>query len=182
MKIFGSLCFGLLLMVNLPVTESIYSYSVSKIEGGNQSLSAFEGKKILIVTLPLQQTAAADSFLFALDTLASAHSSNLVVIATPSYEDGYTPSQKNQLKNWYRSQLGSYIVVTDGLHTRKTSGSQQHGLFQWLTDVNKNEVFDMDITGEEWKFFVRETGVLYGALLPQTRIWSNSVQKTLLLQ
>ncbi|MCB9056135.1 MAG: hypothetical protein H6549_09765 [Chitinophagales bacterium] len=173
---------SILSILLLHTSESIYSYTVPKIEGGNQPLSELEGKKILVVTLPLQQNGAADSFLYSLDTLATAHISNLKVIATPSYEDGFTPSQRNQLKQWYRSKLGNDILITDGLKTRKISGNQQHALFKWLTDVTKNEVFDMDISGPEYKFFVKETGQLYGLLKPHSRVWGQAVQKTLALE
>src|ERR1700741_570617 len=163
-------------------TESIYSHSVNISKGGHPPLSSYQGKKMLIVTLPLQQNASADSFLYALDTLAVAHTSNLVVIAVPSYEDGYTPAQKSTLQQWYRSKLGSYIVITDGLYTRKTSGSQQHGLFRWLTDVTKNEGFDIDVSGDGYKFFVDGSGQLFSVLRPHTKMSSNAVQKTLQIQ
>lgn len=164
------------------LTESIYTFTVPRIEGGSQALSSYQNKKILIVNLPLQQSAPEDSFLYCLDTLASAHINTLQVIATPSFEDGYYAERKSTLEQWYRSKLGNYILVTDGLSTRKTSGSQQHPLFKWLTDVNKNEIFDVHITSPGYKFFVNETGKLYGLLLPQTKIGSKSVQKILNLQ
>lgn len=165
----------------LPVT-SIYSYSVPTIEGGTQPLSAYQGQRMLIVTLPLQQTAFADSFLYSLDTLASAHSANLKVIGVPSYEDGYNPSLKSQLQLWYRSKLGHSITITEGLYTRKSSGSQQHSLFKWLTDDSLNESFNMDVSGPNYKFFVRENGALYGVIEPLTKISSVAVYKTLNLQ
>jgi len=178
MKRLSSLGFSLLVLSTGWVI-SIYTYSVQKIEGGNQSLSAYQGKKILIVTLPIQQSASADTLLYCLDTLAAAHSTDLKVIAVPSREDGYTPSIKNQLKQWYRTKLGDYIIIADGIYSRKTSGSDQHGLFRWLTTVGENEYFNMDVTGPWFKFFVKTNGELYGVLGPQTRISNISVNKTL---
>ncbi len=160
----------------------IHNYSVPKIEGGNQSLSAYQGKKILVITLPLVQGASADSMLYSLDTLGAAHASSLQIIAVPSYEDGYTVTQKPQLQQWYRSKLGNHIVITEGLYTRKTSGSQQHALFKWLTTVTQNEVFDIDVAGPGYKFFADESGILYGVLRPHSKISGVSVQRTLQLQ
>lgn len=176
-KIF-SLGFLTLLMVQ---TESIYSYSVPKIEGGNQSLMAFQNKKLLVVTLPCQQSGSADSMLRALDTLALARLSQLQVLAVPAYEDGFTPQLKNQLKQWYRSKLGNYILITDGLYTRKTSGSQQHDLFKWLTTESMNESFNMDVEGPEFKFFVNPAGELNGVLKKVNRINGAAVQKAIQL-
>ena len=87
------------------VVESIYSHSVTTIEGVNKPLSSFTGKKILIITLPLQQTSSNDSLLHSLDSLNTAYNGSLIIIATPSYEDGYTPAIKDSLKQWYRSML-----------------------------------------------------------------------------
>lgn len=156
--------------------QSIYSYSVPKIEGGTQALTAFQNKKLLIITLPTQQTAGNDSLLHAIDSLRAANSSTLSIIAVPSYEDGFTPAIKNSLKSWYRSILSSSIVITDGLYTRETSGSQQHGLFQWLTDKNKNGHFDIDVTGPRMKFFIWTDGNLDGVLSATTKLGGIAMQ------
>ena len=180
MKLFSAINIAILFCCITPT--SIYNYSVPKIEGGEQSMAAFQGKKILIVTLPVLQTAAADSFLYSLDSLATARAANLRVIGVPSIEDGFAAAQKTQLAEWYRAKLDTGILITDGLYTRKTSGAQQHALFKWLTDVAENEVFDMDVDGPQFKFFVKENGELYGVLQTQIKISSNAVNRTLELQ
>lgn len=170
-----------ILLLLMPAITGIYNHSVTRIEGGTYPLSNCQGKKILITTLPLQPSAAADSALYSLDTLGQAHTGDLTVIAVPAFEDGYTVSQKEQLKQWYRNKLGNHIIVTEGMYTRKTSASQQHPLFRWLTTVAENEVFDIDVDGEGYKFFVSSSGRLCAVLRPHTRIWSQAVQKTLRL-
>lgn len=159
--------------------QNLYNFSLSTIEGGSQSISAFRNKKILIITLPIQQNAASDSMLLNLDTLATAHINTLKIIAVPAYEDGFSSNLKNQLNHWYRTRLTDYVLISDGLYTRKTSGQQQHSLFKWLTDVSKNGFFDIDVTGEGFKFYIDESGELKGVLRPQTKVSSRSVQKTL---
>lgn len=166
-------------LVSVSLWEGIYDYSVPKIEGGDQALSAYSGKKIMVVNLPLTRDAAADSLLYALDTIATAHATDLAVIAVPSVEDGFTSSQKDSLQSWYRSKLGNHVLITDGLYTRKISGYQQHGLFKWLTDVNRNTAFNMEITDPGYKFFVHADGTLYAVLRPHTKMWSNAVNKVL---
>lgn len=159
--------------------SSIYNFNIPLIEGGNQPLSSYQGKKLLIVTLPLQQNPSTDSLLFSLDTMAIAHVADLKVIATLSYEDGFTAEQKTYLNNWYRSKLGNNIVISDGLYTRKSSGSLQHPLFSWLTHVAENGRFDIDVTEEETKFFVNTDGLIYGVLRKQTKMWSNTLKRVI---
>jgi glutathione peroxidase-family protein len=172
----------ILLLTAAALPPSIYTYTVPKIEGGTQPLSAVQGRRLLVITLPVQQSAAADTLLYCLDTLATAHSSNLFVIGVPAIEDGYTAAQKTALTTWYRSKLNTNIIITDGLYTRKTSGSQQQGLFKWLTTDSLNGIFDNDIVGPGHKFFVKVSGDLYGQLSPQTKISGHAVQRTLQIQ
>ncbi len=162
--------------------NTVYNYSVPKIEGGSQSLSAYQGKKLLLITLPVAQDASADSLLYSLDTLAAARAASLKVIAVPSYEDGFTDEQKIQLKQWYRSKLSSNIVITDGLYTRRSSGNQQHPLFKWLTTMVENEIFDVEMSAPGCKFFTNSNGQLYGVLKERSKMWGGSVQKTLGMQ
>lgn len=144
--------------------ESIYTHSVTSIEGDNKPLSACTGKKILIITLPIVHNGSNDSLLHSLDSLRAVYTGSLVIIGVPAYEDGYTPAIKNSLKTWYRSILNPDIIVTEGLYTRKVSGVLQHPLFQWLTDKNKNGHFDQDVSGPRNKFLVWTDGELSGVL------------------
>lgn len=172
----------LLFTTNVFFATGIHNYVVPKLEGGSQQLSAYQGKKILIVTLPLVQDASTDSTLYSLDTLGSANISSLKIVAVPSFEDGYTGSQKNQLLQWYRTKLGNHILITEGLYTRKASGTQQHTLFKWLTSATLNEGFDIDVEGPGYKFFANGNGALYSVLRPHSKISGQSVQRTLKLQ
>lgn len=157
-------------LLSMTSSESIYTHSVTTIEGQFRSIGDYQGKKLLIITLPIQQNASNDSLLGSIDSIRAVHAASLVVIGVPSYEDGYTPAIRNQLKDWYRSKLGPAVLISDGLYTRKTSGSQQHPLFQWLTDKNKNGYLDQDVTGEKNKFFVWTDGKLLAALGAQVKI------------
>ena len=159
--------------------QSIYTYSVTSIEGENKPLSAYQGKKILFITLPVQQNTSNDSLLHSLDSIRTAYTSTLQIIAVPSYEDGYTDALKNSLKTWYRSILGMGIIVTEGMRTRKTTGTQQHELFKWLTQKEKNVHFDQDVAGPRHKFFVWTDGELVAAMVAQTRIGGTTMNTLL---
>jgi len=160
-------------------TESIYTHSVTSIEGTNKPLSAYQGKKLLIVTLPLQQNNFSDSILHSLDSLNTAYNGSLVIIGVPAYEDGYTISMKEDLKQWYRSILSMDIIVTEGLYTRKASTSLQHPLFKWLTQKSKNDHFETDVYAQGDKFIVWTNGELIGVLGARTKIGSSTVNELL---
>lgn len=152
------------------LSQSVYTYTVKSIEGSTMPLNAYTGKKILVITLPTQQNSSNDSLLHSLDSIRATYTGLLQIIAVPSYEDGYTPALKNQLMQWYRSILGMGIIVTEGERTRKTSGSQQHPLFVWLTDKDKNGFFEQDVAGPRHKFIVWTNGELTSVLGAPIRI------------
>ncbi len=160
----------------------VYDFSVPTHSGEQQPLSAYAGKKVMVITLPVEQSASADSLLYSLDTLAAAHSAALVVVAVPSVEDGYSAQVKDQLQHWYRSKLGAHILLTDGVYTRKTSGSLQHPLFQWLTHQSQNGGFDNDVEGPGSKFITTAQGKLFSVLSPRAKITGRSVQISLQAQ
>jgi glutathione peroxidase len=173
------LIFSSFFLTGAVCVESIYTNSVITIEGTNKPLTNYRGKKILVITLPIQQNSSNDSLLHSLDSLRSAYSGSLIIIAVPSYEDGYTATIKASLKQWYRSILSIDVIVTEGMYTRKSSGSQQHPLFKWLTDKTKNNHFDKDIGGPRNKFIVWTDGELIGVLGAQTKLGGSTVNELL---
>lgn len=178
MKILLLLAFASLAF-SYPRTESIYSISITTIEGQTKSLSEYQGKKILIVTLPIHQNPSNDSLLYSLDSLRQANISSLKIIGVPSYEDGYTPAIKTLLVNWYRTKLDSTITITDGQYTYKASGSYQHPLFKWLTNKTKNGHFGNEVLGPRSKFFIKESGELIAFMAPSSKL-NNAAMNSLL--
>lgn len=176
-------CFFILAMLAIaPPPAGIYDINVKTIEGPQKQLSGYQGKKMLFITLPLVRTNAADSFLVSVDSLAGANQATLKIITVPSVEDGYTSSQKQALKNWYRQFLDSSVVITTGMYTRKTSGSQQHKLFKWLTHQSRNGYFNEDVDGPGMKFMVRANGELMGVLKKRSRLGGAAMQRMLQAQ
>lgn len=159
-----------------------FQFSVDKIEGGKDSLVHYQGMKVLIVTLPTSVSPVGDTLLISLDSLGRAREGQLKIIAVPSFEEGFSQVNREYLLQWYRSKLGAHIIITDGMYTRKTSGSLQHPLFKWMTDVAINKVFDIDAEAAGYKYFINAGGLLYGVLLPHSRAGGLAVTRTLAIQ
>ncbi|HRG24729.1 MAG TPA: hypothetical protein PLL23_10060 [Chitinophagaceae bacterium] len=159
-----------------------FQFSVDKIEGGKDSLVHYQGMKVLIVIIPASVSPVGDSLLMSLDSLGRSREGQLKIIAVPSVEAGFSQVNRDDLYQWYRSKLGTHIIVSNGMYTRKTSGSLQHPLFKWLTDVAINKVFDIDAEAAGYKFFINSGGLLYGVLLPHSRASGQAVTRTLAIQ
>jgi hypothetical protein len=160
----------------------ISDYTIPKMEGGEQPLNVYAGKNVLLISLPIVQDSTGLAMLTSIDSIAAANTSTLQVIGIPSVEDGFLPANRASLLQWYRSILNNRVLISDGLQTHKTSASNQHALFGWLTQVGKNGVFDIDAEGPGQKFFVNEEGKLYAVLSPLTPLSSRVVSKILSVQ
>ena len=173
-KIFPILSFAIVVSLSF---NSIYDYSFTTIEGDTKTLGNYRQKKIVIITLPINETTETTRYLQRLDSLSKAHSSQLIMIGVPSFEDGYSASKKNTLKSWYRSKIGSQVIIAQGMYTRKVSGGQNQ-IFKWLTDKDLNTHFDIDVNGYGHQFFISETGELYGNIISEAK-WSNRIFREL---
>lgn len=156
--------------------NDLYSIHITTMAGTNKPLSDFEGKKILVVVLPVTKTADDSVFLRKIDSVSIAYASELSVIGAPSFEDGYELSNFEDLQTYYQSLLGSQVILAQGMYTRKAS-SQQHALFSWLTHKEENVHFDSDVQGARHKFFISEQGKLYGVLSPETPLTTRVMEK-----
>jgi glutathione peroxidase len=160
---------------------SIYTIHIITINGQDKLMQDFQGKKILIVVIPVTKTANDSAFLRTIDTVSRNYAQQISVIGVPSIEDGYTSNQLNQLQTYYHSFFGNRVTVTRGMYTRKESGTSQHELFSWLTRKEKNIHFDYDVSGVGQKFFVSEQGELYGVSDPEGRLNSRLMDRMIQL-
>lgn len=158
------------------IYSSVFDHSLPKLEGGNQSLSAFQGKKLMIVTIPSTQNEEANSFLQSLDSLATIHLDSIKVIAIPSIEEGFSGTPETI--HWYNELLHDSVFVASGIYTNNNSGAQ-HPLFAWLTNEAQNGRFEINNTGSGFKYFLNAEGALYGVITPEVKLNSAFFNKVI---
>lgn len=163
-------------LISWRYVESVYSHSVMSIEGVNKPLNNYQGKKIFVIVLPTIQNASNDSLLSSIDSLRIAKGSTVQIIGVPAYEFGYSPAIKESLKTWYRTKLNTAIIITDGLYVKKASGTQQHPLFMWLTDKDKNGYLNDEVQGIKSKYVIWTDGKLVGEFAPTTKMNGAAMQ------
>jgi len=139
-------------------------------------LTEFQGKKILVVELPVIISDDNAAFLGRLDSVSRAYQDQLVVIGVLSYDDGYTDSAAQSLQDWYHSIMGTQILITTGIYTHRDAVDQQP-LFFWLTHMDQNGHFDEDVGGINQKYFISETGDLFGVIGPETGLTDRLMQR-----
>lgn len=155
----------LLLLFAFTTATGVFDFSITTPEGEDVLLNTYQGKKLVIVVLPVTHTAADSGLLRLLDTLSINYADSVTLIGIPSYEDGYADDSLGSLMTWYRSLLGNQFVIAQGMNTRKNS-AYQTPLFSYLTHADENGYFDDDVYGAGEKFFIGTSGSLSGISTP----------------
>ena len=166
------LFFGFNTIIGLHVIGQNFSQlSFKTISGDSVSLSSFSGKKTLFFIAPLNQS---DPAYGQIQAFKNRYLDTVRVVAVFSYEDGYQSSNASAIQNLYN---GMSIILTEGVYTKKTSGTNQSTLMKWLTKKTMNLHFDMDSGGIGHKFFVTESGRLFAVMPAQTSLSSTIIDK-----
>jgi Glutathione peroxidase len=145
------------------IEGGFYDQPLTTMNNEAVNLHQFEGKRIVIVILPLSIEDSTGVTPEQIATLAINQKDSLVIIGVPGEEAGYSDAMKEQVKTLYVNEPANFIL-TSGMKVAKSSGGNQSSLFQWLTDINKNKFFDRDVTETGQKFFVNKYGHLYAVM------------------
>lgn len=156
------------------MAQSLHSLTIKNIDGNNVNLGSYQDSSILIICLAPVHTN--DSIrIKEIDSLITMYGSKMKMIGVMSIEDGYVDSNKTVIKNLYSSR-GITITLTEGMYTRKSSGSNQSVLLNWLTSKTQNHRFNIDAKGVGQKFFLDKYGKLFAVLSPEVPFISPIVE------
>jgi glutathione peroxidase-family protein len=155
----------LIAFVAFKTATGVFDLSITTADGGDQSLNIYQGKKMVIVVLPVTKTTADSALLELMDSLSINYADSVNMVGIPSYEDGFRDDSLSSLMTWYRSILGEQFIISAGMSTRKSS-AYQAPLFSYLTNADQNGHFNDDVSGAGEKFFIDALGNLYGISLP----------------
>ena len=154
----------------LAAGQTVPADSIPLIDSGSISLSQYAGKKIMLITIPVNHSEADSLTLINTEAIYQQYKDSMVFIAVPSYEDGYADTLQPAIKSWYRDTLHLSFIITTGMYTYNSSGSQQAYLFQWLTTETLNGHFGADVTGNWHKFLLNAAGGLNGVFSEGTKL------------
>lgn len=156
--------------------NGIYDLSVVSMDGTTVPLSQFQGKKLLIIVLPVTRQASDIRLFQAVDSISWKYNTQISVIGIPSSENGYVADSLVSLKQFYSSLMGSQVLLAQGMYTNRNSGTRQNGLFAWLTDKSKNTHFDQEVKGPGHKFFIDQKGQLVAVFPPDIGLSDRMMQ------
>lgn len=141
------------------VTPIVFFYDLKAIANNGRHLcfSDFRGKKVLIVNTASECGYTAQ--FSELSKLSGLYKSRLIIIGFPSND--FAEQEKGS-----DEEIAVFCSVTFGIQfplTRKSSvikGSEQHEVYKWLTDKNKNGWNDKQPEWNFSKYLINEQGTL----------------------
>jgi len=133
------------------------SPGITDIYNNTISIQSLQGKKILILILPLQKDTAAINQLL---RFQKKYEQKVAVLGLVTVQPG-SPSV-DFYKNTYNDASKEGITITTGISIDNKAADERESTIQWLTAKNNNRQADRYATGS--KYFLSEDGRLYAQL------------------
>ena len=166
---------SLVIVSSLIMAVSIYDFKVPVLEGNTIDLSAYKGKKILIVN-----TASKCGFTPQYDELQALYSKyqdKLVVIGFPANNfKGQEPGSNSEIKEFCKRNYGVTFPMAEKVSVK---GDDIHPLFKYLTDEAQKMGINDPIKWNFTKFLVDEKGKLVAVFESKVKPMSEDVTKYL---
>ena len=139
--------------VKSPV-ESIYDIKINSLMGDSIDLSAFKGKNILFVNVASQ--CGFTPQYEELQQLHEKYGDKVQVIGVPCNQFGsQEPGNASEIKSFCQRNYGVTFLITEKVDVK---GDQQHPLYQWLTQKEKNGANSSSVMWNFQKYLVDENG------------------------
>lgn len=147
------------LVISILISQlvSIYTISVSDVNGNTLNLSTFAGKKILLVNTSSNSPHVAQYA--KLEQLYQLHRDSLVIIAFPSNSFGNEPGNDSTIKSFV---LNTYHINFYLASKSSVIGADKSALYNWLAEKDLNGMMRGLPRGDFHKFLIDGEGKLIG--------------------
>jgi glutathione peroxidase len=136
---------------------NFYSLTYKPLTGPETAMSAYAGKKILLVNIA--NNSPLKSQIFELEILQQEFRDSLVVIAFPSNSFGHEPKTNAALQSYFTDSLQvSYHVA----QLSNVSGANLSSVCNWLKDESQNGITSFNFTRDFQKVLIDKNGKIAG--------------------
>src|SRR6195952_3965398 len=146
----------LLLPIFMIFFMSVYDFKVPALDGGTLDLSAYKGKKLLIVN-----TASKCGFTpqyTELQQLSDKYKDKLTIVGFPANNfGGQEPGTNTEIKEFCKKNYGVTFPMAAKVSVK---GDDTAPIFKWLCSKTENGVLDAEIKWNFGKFLLDEYGKL----------------------
>jgi glutathione peroxidase len=152
------------------INTSIYTLEFQDIDGNAQSMSQFQGKKILLVNIATESPRV--NQLAGLQQLHQQYGDSVVIIGFPSNSFGAEPRTNAEIKAFCQTNYGVTFLLAS---KTEVAGTQSHPIFNWLANATENGVIAVPTQRNFQKFLIGKTGMLSGYFVPAVEPADSSV-------
>lgn len=169
MIIFG--LFGLFTMNKVPKitqaqepTASIYEIKIKTLNGDDLDLSAYKGKKLLIVNVASK--CGLTPQYEELQKLHEQYGDKVTLLGVPCNQFlGQEPGSSEEIATFCSVNYGVTFQLTEKVNVK---GNEQHALYEWLTKKSLNGAEDSEVKWNFQKYLIDENGRLEAVFSPRT--------------
>lgn len=145
----------------IPAMKTLHDFKVTSIDGKEFDLSAFKGKKVMVVN-----TASECGYTPQYADLQKLYETyggdRFTVIAFPSNDFGQQePGTDAEIASFCKKNYGVTFPVMSKIPVK---GAETHPVYQWLTHKDQNGVMDSEVKWNFQKYLVDENGKLVDVL------------------
>ncbi len=156
------------------VPGSIYGFHIAAANGGTIDLSAYKGKKILIVNTPIELDNARQYS--ELEELYQKNKDRLVIIGVLANDFEIEPgSNKGSLAHREKNYRVTFPLASKLL----IRGPEMAPLYKWLTEMKYNNLKDTEIKWDFQKYLINESGKLVAVFDPKIKANSPEIAAAL---
>ena len=152
---------------------SMYNIKINDLDGNPINLEKFKGKYLLFVNVASKcgfTKQYAD-----LQELYDLYIDNLMVIGVPCNQFGaQEPGSPDEIQTFCKKNYGVTFLMTEKISVK---GSNQHPLYNWLTDKSLNGVKNSTVKWNFQKYIVDKDGNLIDYFYSMTRPLSSKITK-----
>lgn len=155
--------------------ESVYSIKISALNGVPISLSEYKDKYILFVNVASKCgfTRQYED----LQQLYDTHKDRLMIIGVPCNQfGGQEPGTATDIQTFCQQNYGVTFLMTEKVDVK---GKNQHTLYQWLTQQDKNGSSSSSVKWNFQKYLVGKKGELIDYYFSSTNPLSDKIKKHL---
>jgi len=155
--------------------ESIYNIMVNGIDGKPLLLEQYRGKKILFVNVASK--CGFTKQYEGLQELYTKYKDKLVIVGLPCNQfKGQEPGTESEIESFCRLNYGVNFPMTEKI---EVNGLNQHVLYQWLTQKEKNGKMNSSVKWNFQKYLIDEQGQLIDVFYSITKPMSSKITKLL---
>lgn len=149
------------------VQTSIYTLSVSSIDGGTINFSNYQNKKIVLINIATGSQLAEQ--LNDIEAFYQQHKDSIMVIAFPSNSFGNESGNNIQINQTLQNTYQVHFPVAS---LSSVSGENANAVYKWLQDIQQNGSMNGVIKKDFQKFLIDESGMLVGVFAPSVKLTS----------